>query len=197
MRIPRLLIIYIGLTLPLIVSGQINKSDLLEIKKCVTQFYNWYVAAINDKRYKEFRPVFSEDTNGMATLNLSVYLNNLEKLGFSDSLIQLEKLSYNPCIENLAQLKYPEFKSKWTDLDDFEQHSCDFGNYYRWIGGMEPIDGIRVTKIEFPNQGYANVNIEYYTYGGNNNKDFWGGNVIELIKIKYHWQINKIQSWKN
>jgi hypothetical protein len=160
------------------------------------QFYSWYIAAIKDKRYEEFRPVFSEDTNGMATLNLSVYLNNLEKLGFSDSLIQLEKLSYNPCIENLAQLKYSEFKSKWTDLDDFEQHNCDFGNYYRWIGGMEPIDGIRVKKIDFVNQGYAKVNIEYYTNGDNNNKDFWGGNKIELIKIKSRWQINNIQSWK-
>jgi hypothetical protein len=197
MRIPRFFIFYICLTLPFNVTGQINKTDSLEIKKNVIRFYNWYVAAIEDKIFEEFRPVFSEDINGMATLNLSVYLNNLEKFGFSDSLIQLERQSYKPCIDNLAKLKYSEFKSKWTDLDDFEQHNCDFGNYYRWIGGMEPIDGIRVTKVEFKNQGYAFVNIEYFTYGENNNKDFWGRNVIELIKIKHLWQITNIQSWKN
>lgn len=197
MRILRLLIIFIGLILPFIVSGQINISDSIEIQNSVTKFYNWYVAAIKDKRYEEFQPIFSEDTNGMATLNFSVYLNNLEKFGFSDSLIYLERQSYRPCLENMAHLKYSEFKSKWIDLDDFEQNNCDFANYYRWIGGMEPIDGIRIKEYKIKKQDCVYVTIEYYMFGTNNNKDFGGRNVIELIKTKDHWQINNIQSWKD
>jgi hypothetical protein len=176
--------------------GQLQNADSIKISNVVNDFYKWYVEAIKNRKGGEFQPKFIEDRNGMTTLDCSSYLQNLERLNFSDSLIIREKQSYKTCVDNLAQVKFSEFKTEWTDLDDFEENNCDFSNYYRWIGLMEPIDGIRIIAVDLKKVNIAFVRIEYFSFGVNNSKDFWGNNAVELIKVDKHWKINKILSWK-
>jgi hypothetical protein len=176
-------------------NGQVQDPDSIIISNIVYDFYKWYIESIKDRKYQEFQPKFVEDKKGMTTLDCSNYLQNLERLNFSDSLIIREKNSYKPCINNLAQIQFSVFRSEWTDLDNFEESGCDFSNYYRWIGGLGPIDGISIIKIDFKKLNIATVQIGYFSFGANNSKDSWGSNVVELIKLGKNWKINKILSW--
>jgi hypothetical protein len=175
--------------------AQVQDPDSIKISNIVYDFYKWYLESIKDRKYQEFQPKFVEDKKGMTTLDCSNYLQNLEKHSFSDSLMLREKNSYKTCINNLAQIQFSVFTSEWNDLDNFEESGCDFSNYYRWIGGMDPIDGIRIIKIDFKKLNIATVQIDYFSFGANNSKDFVGSNVVELIKLGKSWKINKILSW--
>ena len=129
----------------------------------------------------------------MTTLNFSKYFANLVRHGFLDSLIIKEKLSYKYCFENLGKIKYNEFRSKYTDLDDFEKIACDFSNYYRWTGGQETIDGIRIKSINFNSLNSATVIIEYCDHNTENHKIiFWGSNAVAMIKRNDNWKIGNI-----
>jgi len=176
--------------------GQVQNADSIKISNVVNNFFNWYVEAIKYRKDGDFQPKFVEDRNGMTTLDCSSYLQNLERFNFSDSLILSEKQSYKTCVDNLAKVKFSEFKIEWTDLDDFEENNCDFSNYYRWIGLMESIDGIRIIAVDLKKINIAFVRIEYFSFGVNNSKDFWGSNSVELIKLDKNWKINKILSCK-
>ncbi len=169
------------------------KNDSLVICKTVDTFFDWYIDAINQKKHVEFQPIFIANKDGMTTLNFTKYLNNLSKYGFSDSLIIKEKLSYQHCINELQKVKYSSFKTKFTDLDDFEKIQCDFSNYYRWIGGQEPIDGIRIKSVKLNNPFSATVIIEFYNYNSEEKKNiFWGNYLAILRKTKGKWKIENI-----
>lgn len=170
-----------------------HKNDSLTVCKTVTDFFNWYVMAIKQKKNSEFQPTFVESKNGMATLDFTNYIKNLFQHNFSDSLIIKEKLSYRPCIDNLEKIKYSDFASKYNDLQSMEEINCDFGNYYRWTGGQEPIDGIRIKSILFTSKTSVNIVLEYFIKNSDPMRiDFWGSNKVSLMKIKNIWKIDGI-----
>ena len=174
------------------------KEDSINVQQTVSRFYDWYLKSIKQENITDFQPKFVESDNGMTTLDLSAYLDNLRTNGFSDSLIIREKQSYSECIKNLETVRFDNFgKTTFTDLDDFEQTDCDFGNYYRWTGGQEPIDGIKIQDIEFISDDKAIVTIIYYeTDSDDNQKHYWGENLLILIRLDDEWKIDDINSWK-
>lgn len=180
-------------------ASDVFAADSIKVAQIVNGFYDWYSTSIKGKKYSDYKPRFVESKNGMTTLDCSTYLENLKTYGFSDSLIIKERLSYSQCIENLEKVKFSDFeKTIYTDLDEYEQANCDFGNYYRWTGGQEPIDGIRIVKITFFSTDEALVSIDYYlTNTKENNRYYWGKNRLTLKLINKNWKIDKIDSWKN
>ena len=163
------------------------ESDSLEVCKITSGFFEWYIKAIKGKQYTEFQPAFAQNQNGMATLDFTGYLENLRKYNFTDSLIIKEKQSYDACIDNLGKVQYADFKTNFVDLDDFEKAGCDFGNYYRWIGGQEPIDGIRIINVQLMSKNLALVTIGYFNFDSEKNKYYyWGNNIVVLILSLIH-----------
>ena len=177
------------------------KTDLTKIIQYVNEFYDWYVSSINKKGYVDYMPRFAEVENGMTTLDFSKYIENLRKYRFSDSLIIKEKESYLKCIENLKTIKFSDFgKTIFTDLDEYEEACCDFGNRYRWIGGQEPVDGMRIQDIQFISTDTVLVSIEYswLSFDEDLNTEYiyyGGGNKLIVIKQNNDWYIDKIDSF--
>ncbi len=129
----------------------------------------------------------------MTTLNFNKYIKNLTKFGFSDSLIIKEKLSYQQCIDELKKIKYSDLETKYTDLEHFENIQCNFSNYYRWTGGQEPIDGIRIKTVKLNSSFSSTVTIEYFVYNSEVLKNiYWGSHLITLTKTKDGWKIENI-----
>lgn len=192
-----ILIVLIGFANNLKASNDL-KTDSIKVTQIVNGFYNWYLSAIREKNYSEYKPRFVNTKNGMTTLDLSKYIENLVINGFSDSMILKEKQNYLDCIENLAKVKYSDFeKTTFTDLDDYEQANCDFGNYYRWIGAQEPIDGIRINDVKFISVDLVLVSIDYFELNTKENrKNYWGKNSLTLKRIYSKWHIINIDSWK-
>lgn len=54
-------------------------------------FYDWYLSAIREKGYSEYKPRFVKTKNGMTTLDFSNYFKCLKDHGFTDLLISIEK----------------------------------------------------------------------------------------------------------
>jgi len=179
-----------------LIASEFNTTDSTQIDNVVNEFFSWYLTAIRQSEYLEFKPQFIENGNGMTTLDCTRYLTNLRKYHFSDSLIELEKQSYQVCISHLEKVKYADFKSTFTDLDDFEETNCDFGNYYRWTGGQELIDGIRIRKMQLIKNITVLVSLEYYEYDSSTNKYYyWGHNKLTLSYNSGKWKITNI-NWK-
>jgi hypothetical protein len=174
-------------------------TDSIKVVQIVNGFYDWYLTSIKEKKYSDFKPKFVESNNGMTALDCSKYLDNLKLYGFSDSLINKERQSYSDCIENLEKVKYSDFqKSTFTDLDVYEQTNCDFGNYYRWTGGQEPIDGIRIIDVKFISTDKVYIAIDYFEFNSDENKKYyWGKNGLTLRLVNENWKIDQIDSWKN
>lgn len=191
------------LLLILIFSNQLRASDAkssdsLKISHIVSDFYSWYLNAIINEKYSEYMPRFVANESGMTTIEHSNYIKNLKKYHLTDSLIMKEIRSYEKCIGNLKGVKYADFgKNIFLDLDEFERAQCDFGNYYRWTGGQEPIGGIRITSIKYLNADNALVTIDYYDVNDKVSDNFYGENKVVLIKIKNHWYIDSVDSWNN
>jgi len=192
-----ILILFIGFSSNLRASDN-SSADSIKVAQIVNGFYDWYLTSIKEKKYSDFKPKFVESKNGMTTLDYSKYLDNLKVHRFSDSLINKERQSYSDCIENLGKVKYSDFqKTTFTDLDEYEQANCDFGNYYRWTGGQEPIDGIRIKTIDILKNEMAIVSIEYYEFDSiKNTKHYWGKNKLTLKKVENDWLIENIDSFK-
>ena len=176
-------------------SQELNKADSLEICRITQEFYNWYANSIKSKNYSALKPEFIESKNGMTTLEFNEYFDNLREHHFSEELIENEKKTYCDCLENLEKIKYQEFKEKFVDLDAFENVKCDFGNYHRWIGGQEPIDGIRIKNLEETPNSNVNVTIVYFTDNGvKYGISYWGKNIVTLKKMNKTWKIVDINS---
>jgi hypothetical protein len=161
------------------------KPDSVPIAQIVNDFYDWYLKAIKDDNSPVFKPTFVATENGMTTLDCTSYFSNLRKYQFSESLIMHEKDSYTSCIENLSSVKFQDFQNTMlTNLDEYEQSNCDFGNYFRWTGGQEPIDGIQISGINFIALNSALVKITYFEIEpSSNTKVVWGENRLILIKV--------------
>jgi hypothetical protein len=192
-----ILIVLIGFSNKLKASDDL-KADSLKVTQIVNEFYSWYLTAIKNKEYAEFKPRFVETKNGKTSLDFSEYLENLSANGFSDSLIIKEKLSYSECVDNLEKVNFTDFKKTvFTDLDEYEQANCDFGNYYRWIGGQEPIDGISINGVKFITADIVLVSIDYFEHDTKENKKhYYGKNSLTLKRLNNEWSIDNFDSWK-
>jgi len=179
-------------------ASDVLTSDSLKIAHIVNEFYDWYLTSIKEKKYSDYMPVFVESKIGMTTLDYAVYLNNLKLHRFSDSLINKERQSYDDCSGNLEKVKFDDFqKSCFTDLDEYEQINCDFTNFYRWIGGQEPIDGIKIIEIRFLATDTSLVSINYFElHSKENQNDGCRTNNLTLIRIGSNWFIDNIDSSK-
>jgi hypothetical protein len=172
------------------------KSDSAEASKVIVDFYNWYITSIKEGKSSEFQPQFVESKNGMTTLDFSKYFENLRKYKFSSGLMNQERESYQKCMDNLGKVKFHEFETVYTDLDHFEAAGCDFGNLYRWIGGQELIDGIRIKSFNLIHSKKIEFKIEYYQFNSSSNGYYyWGKNHIVLEKTDKTWKIISI-NWK-
>ncbi len=173
--------------------GQSNP-DSTKIALLVENFFNWYVQVIKNNESEEYLPQFVSDKNGKTTLDYSIYMNNLKKLSFSNSLINTEKESYQICIENLSKVNYSELDSIYDELDDYELSNCDFFNYYRWTGGMEPIDGVKINKVKIVNDT-ADVVIKYFNCNPKDSTYYYWNNETSVILIKQNgeWKINEFK----
>lgn len=178
------------------------QTDSIKIIQIVNEFYNWYVSAIKKcDNTSHHMPEFVETKNSMTSLDFSKYIKNLKKYRFSNSLIMKEKETYSKCIQNLKTITFSDFeKSICTELSEVEQICCDFGNRYRWIGGQEPIEGIKIQDIQFVSTDTVQVSIEYselsfdetnteYTFYGRRNK-------LTLVKQNNDWYIDNIASFE-
>ena len=170
-----------------------NPTDSTIIVKIVTDFYGWYLTSIKEKHYTEFQPQFIENDKGMTTLYFSKYIKSLKTYRFSDSLIDAEIESYQECISHLEKTKYSVFTSTWIDLDDFESTNCDFGNYYRWIGGQEPVDGVTITQLQINDKQSALVTLEGFDEDLNGEKNYSGSKKVKLKKQTSEWKITFIE----
>ncbi len=193
----RVLIFIISLISLTPIFGQnLEKTDSIQVCKITNDFFDWYISAISGKVKSDFQPRFIENTDGMTTLDFKEYFENLKKHNFSDELIKKEKDSYNDCIENIETVKYSDFKTQFTDLDQFENIGCDFENYYRWTGGQEPIQGVRIKTVTKESENMAIVIVEYFFDNGENyGLTYWGNNKISFRRIKGDWKIDSID-WK-
>ena len=86
-------------------------------------------------------------------------------------------------------------KEKFLSFDDifeYENIGCDFDNSYKWIGGQELCDGIKINRQIFIDNTSRQVEIEYYSINGEE-KSFWRNSiVISLIKVKNEWIITDV-----
>lgn len=172
------------------------ETDSIQVCKITNNFFDWYINAISGKVESVFQPRFIESTDGMTTLDFKEYFENLKKHNFSDKLIEKEKDSYNDCLENIEIIKYSDFKTQFTDLDQFENIGCDFENYYRWTGGQEPIQGIRIKKVLKKSKNRIIVIVEYFfDNGGSYGLTYWGNNNISFQRINGDWKIDNID-WR-
>ena len=184
------------------------RTDSTKIAQIVNEFCNWYVSSIKKCQNKcdstnYYMPEFVKTKNGMTSLDFSEYIKNLKKYRFSDSLIMKEKETYSKCIENLKTIKFSDFgKTRFIDLGDYEEACCDFGNRYRWIGGQEPIEGIRIQNIQFISIDTVLVSIEYseLSFDEDLNTEYTyytkRGNKLILIKQNNDWYIDNIDSFE-
>ena len=167
-----------------------SENDSIQVSKIVSDFFDWYLTAIKERKVGEYSPRFVESESGMTTLDGSMYFDNLKRLHFSETLLEKEKQSYQECIDNLSKVEYSNFRIEFDDLDDYELTNCDFNNYYRWIGLLEPIDGIEIRKLQFDNNEIVNVLLEYFFYDEKENKAFYGGrNMVKLKRTNNQWEI--------
>ncbi len=174
----------------------LNVTDSVSACKVTREFFNWYVSAIKGTIKTDYQPKFVQDKNGMTTLDFKEYFNNLKSLHCTDNLIQKERDSYNECLLNLSKIKFSDFKTRFTDLDQFENINCDFENYYRWTGGQEPIDGIKIERVEQVNTDTFLITVTYYVDNGKGyGLSYWGNNKLSLLKQKDKWMINGI-NWR-
>lgn len=168
-----------------------SHADSIKVCAIVNHFYDWYLAAIK-KPDGNCMPVFVKSSTGTTALDFTAYFNNLKKYHFSDDLIFRERKSYLTCMENLGKVKYADFEG-YKDLSDYKALDCDFSNYYRWIGGQEPKDGIAIKIVQFKAKNSVVVCIEYYALI-DHVKQYSGTNEVILTNSKGNWEIDNVKS---
>ena len=170
------------------VYGQCADPDSIRVVETTKDFYGWYINSTRNENNDENRPEFIIDTSGTICLDYSKYIANLRKYNFTDSLINKEIHSYRKCEDNLRYISKSEF-AEFDDLDDFERIECAFSNSYRWIGGQEMIDGIKIINVDFSSKFICHVTIEYYSIN-QDAKSFWGNKtLVNLKKSNRTWKI--------
>jgi hypothetical protein len=173
------------------------KKDSIDVTKTVNAFFDWYMNSIKRHQYNDYQPIFVKSKDDMTTLNMDKYVDNLKRYSFSDSSIIKEIDSYKTCKCNLSKVKYSDFeKTKFVDLSEYIDSKCDFGNYYRWIGGQELCDGLEIKTINFINKTNCEIGILKYSFKEDKSRVYWNYVVkVRLIKNKNSWKIDDIK-WK-
>ena len=182
-------------TFPYLDAQNINQTDSISVSKIISSFYSWYIESIKDHKRLDYQPRFIENKEGYTTLDLDNYVKNLKIFKFSDSLIRAEINSYRDCIDKLATVKFSDFKKVvFVDLDEYEQFKCDFSNYYRWIGGQEICDGIKIVDLKFTREKKCEVRIKKYNLTDDKNYFWWNYTInVACIKTNKEWKISSIE----
>ncbi|HRF37920.1 MAG TPA: hypothetical protein PK198_03955 [Saprospiraceae bacterium] len=97
----------------------------------------------------------------------------------------LQKATHDPPIPGLADCRHVLLS-----------HRSDFGNSYRWMGGQEPIGGIRIQTVRLNNSLSATVAIQYTDYNPENEENtYWGRNILTMVKVNGIWKIDDVH-WR-
>jgi hypothetical protein len=156
----------------------------------VIEFYNWYFSVIGKQSSEEYQPVFKADKNGMVTIDMEKYIQNLRKYNCSENMINREILTYQECITNIKEVKYE------TMLDDFfyDEFGCDFVYYYRWIHSQEVMDGVKIIETKTLLNGKQELKGEFYNFDERTKEYFYWDWYCQVILIKENetWKIDEI-----
>jgi len=183
------LVIMMLFVVPLTTAGQskIKPKDSVDIKNQIEGFYSWYVDMIKNHRLnKDFNPSFEKRDDGMTTLNFKNYRAGLSKYKFSNDFIERKINEYKLCVDNLNTIPFDTYVK--FELDEHEQINCDFSNTYEWSGGMDPIDGSELVRLNKLRDDKIEAVIKFY-YNSNNTKEYkYGTRTFTLIRMS-DWQI--------
>lgn len=173
---------------------KISIRDSIDIRNKTNAFYDWYISQMKSGVVKELFPVFVPDDNGMTTLDMTVYVDNLRKNHFSENLILKEIETYKNCLKNLESIPYEIFRTTFLDLDQFEEIQCDFQNYYHWGGGQEGFDKIEILQIQRLNKKEIQVQLYYLECDPNGECTRWfNPNCLKFRNYAGVWKIDSLE----
>ncbi|MEM7371830.1 MAG: hypothetical protein AAF587_24660 [Bacteroidota bacterium] len=181
----------LSLALPLsLMSCKPTEFEAGDVESVILEFYAWYIISVKHEQYDQYQPAFMPDEQGMTRLDVSTYANNLRRFHFSEALIEQELSFYAVCSENVGHIPYETFDQEYVDLDQFEQISCEFGNRYRWFGGMEgSVERARILTTEVLTPTEAVVVLELL----DTDDSTIGGRRIILTQTHANWKIHAIE----
>ncbi len=175
--------------IPLTANGQakIKAKDSVDIKNQIEGFYSWYIDMIKTKKLYDFSPRFAEQSDGMTTLDFKKYKDGLRKYKFTEEFIERKINDYKECVDNLKKIPFDKF-SKYTDLDDFENIMCDFGNRYEWTGGQESKDKADLSSLKIGDKKTIIGKIDFTSYSRPD-----GGALVTFKKVGKDWKIDNVK----
>lgn len=175
--------------IPLTANGQtrIKAEDSIEIKKQIEGFYSWYIDMIKTNKLDDFNPSFVKRSDGMTTLDFKKYRDGLKRHKFTDDFIERKIKDYKECADNLANISFEKF-SQYTDLDDFENIMCDFGNRYEWIGGQEPKDKANLSSLKVVDKKTIVGKIDFTSYSRPD-----GDATVTFKRVGNDWMIDNLE----
>ncbi len=174
---------------PLIMQGQskIKLKDSVAIKNQIEGFYLWYMDISKDGRLnRDFNPSFVRRDDGVTTLDFENYKGGLRKYKFTEDFIQRKISDYKECEDNLNKISFDKF-SQFTDLDDFENIKCDFGNSYEWTGGMESKDKAELVVLKLVDKKTITGLLDFTSYSRPDGKA-----IVTFKKMKGEWRIDNL-----
>jgi hypothetical protein len=156
----------------------------------VLEFYDWYLSSVKNQSPKEYEPVMESDENGMTTLNIEKYVQNLRKYNCSENLIKREISSYQECIKNLEEVKFDALQFDF----DYDEVGCSFVYYNRWTYSQEPIDGVKILEINSLQNNKQLVKGQFYNFDDTTNEYlYWNWYCyVLLIQENGEWKIDEI-----
>lgn len=184
----KLLLILLSI-IPLTANGQprINARDSIEIKKQIEGFYSWYIDMIKTNKLDNFNPSFVKQSDGMTTLDFKKYRDGLMRYKFTDEFIERKIKDYKECVDNLENIPFEKF-SQYTDLDDFENIKCDFGNRYEWTGGQEPKDKADLSSLKIVDRKTTIGKVDFSSYS-----QLAGNAIVTFRKVGKRWKIDNLE----
>jgi len=167
---------------------KVPSKDSIDIKTQIEGFYSWYIGIGRDRKLnKDFNPSFIKKDDGMTTLDFTKYKDGLRRYKFSENFIQRKISDYKSCIDNLNKIPFDKF-SQFTELDDFEEINCNFGNRYEWTGGMEPKDRAELVSLKSIDKSTIVAQLDFISYGRSD-----GTVNVTLRKHKKEWFVDNLQ----
>lgn len=175
--------------IPLTANGQtgIKAKDSIEIKKQIEGFYSWYIDMIKTNKLDDFNPAFVKRSDGMTTLDFKKYRDGLKRHKFTDDFIERKIKEYKLCVDNLGNIPFEKF-SQYTDLDDFENIMCDFGNRYEWTGGQEPKEKANLSILKVVDKKTVIGKIDFTSYS-----QLDGSAFVTFKRVGKDWIIDNLE----
>ena len=161
--------------------------DSIDIKKQIEGFYSWYIDMIKTNKLDEFNPSFVKQSDGMTTLDFKKYRDGLRRHKFTDHFIERKINDYKACVDNLKNIPFDKF-SQYTDLDDFENIMCDFGNRYEWTGGQEPKDKANLSSLKVVDKKTIIGKIDFTSYSRPDGAAF-----VTFRRVGKDWMIDNLK----